>query len=243
VRLGAARNDSHWAALQLRSHSAESALRRLRDGDAWGVVLSIGGSLEEAIDWLQRLRNSTCGRETVVLALCESAHSGDALRLLRAGADTTLPAEADSALVLAQLDSLRRRLLAEPEGEWLGERETLALDARRREAWVEGRPLNLQPQQFALLWCLMAHSDRVLSPAFLLAQGAIASTTGPTTLHTAIGRLRRILRTHRLDHCVQTVHGFGYRYVPPAPARSQEMVRQPQAEPRSGLTENQPTAH
>ena len=75
--------------------------------------------------------------------------------------------------------------------------------------------VTLQPQQFSLLWCLMAHADRVLSPAFLLAQNAIASTTGPTTLHTAIGRLRRILRAHGLDHCLQTVHGFGYRFVPP----------------------------
>ncbi len=192
----------------------ESALRHLRDGSSWAALLGARDASPELCAWLMRVRHEASSASTALLVLLDAAAPPDAAAAaLRAGADVALPRHSPPELLKAQLARLRERVAPPPLGTLaLGPR--MLLQAPTRQLWIDGRPHALQPQPFRLLWTLAAASGRVVGTGALRVALDVPARARDEALHTAVGRLRRLLRAHAQDARLQTVHGSGYRWAP-----------------------------
>lgn len=200
---------------------ADEALRRLQTGDAWAVLAASGEDVRELTNWLMRLRQRIGGRLPGVIVLLPDCASPGAMAALQAGADALLPLDSPPLLIRAQLARLRERVAPQPEDRIQLE-PCLELDAQTRTLRLLDHTLPLPTQQFHLLWSLGARAGEVLSTQALRLAMDIPARAHADTVHTAVARLRRLLRPHDLHHRVQTVHGAGYRWsaaeTPPAPS-------------------------
>lgn len=93
----------------------------------------------------------------------------------------------------------------------------VTVDAVRRAAEVDGRPLDLTYLEFELLAHLVAHPHRVHTRDQLVTTVWGYGHVGDgRTVDVHVARLRRKLGAeHR--RTIQTVRRVGYKYVPPAP--------------------------
>lgn len=208
------------------------ALQQLRQGRAWAALVQTTGDPGTSHDWLQRVREPGAAHDPVILMLLTDSDGAAQLASLRAGADAVLPATACDALIDAQLSRLRRRVGSTPPA-GLGDLQGLHLDARTYQAWAGTRLLPLKPQLFRLLHCLMAAPSRVYGLQALHAAVGASAASQVESVHAYVSRLRKVLRAHRLDACIQTVHGVGYRYAPAAvPAQVPHRTPEPEIETR-----------
>jgi DNA-binding response OmpR family regulator len=191
----------------------EAALQDLRQGRASEAVLVPARDLRRVLDWLARLRTGAVCPSPAVVVLLPEPDAETRLAALRAGADAVLPPQASAALIDAQFDRLRQRA-APPMPARLEGPGGLRLEAATLRAWVGEQPLALKPGLFRLLWCLVAEPDRVFSLSALRVAIEVEATTQADSIHAYVSRLRKALRPHRIDACIQTVHRFGYRCVP-----------------------------
>jgi len=82
-------------------------------------------------------------------------------------------------------------------------------------------PLRPRAAEYRLLEFLMAHPGRTFSRTQLLAHvWADDNDIDPRTVDVNVQRLRRILATPGVDGCIQTVRGFGYRFVNSSAAKN-----------------------
>src|ERR1019366_7839989 len=101
-----------------------------------------------------------------VLVLPAASTVRDRVDGLGLGADDYLPKQFDFAELTARVRALGRRTAA-PLPPVLGWGD-VTLDPSRRVAFRAGRRLDLSPKEFALLECLLAAGDRVVSAEELL---------------------------------------------------------------------------
>ena len=123
------------------------------------------------------------------------------------GADDYLPKPFDFAELTARVRALARRSAApQPPTLEVGD---VTLDPSRRVAFRAGRRLDLSPKEFALLECLLAAGDRVVSAEELLERvWDEAADPFTTAVKTTVRRLRVKLGEPPV---IQTVREGGYR--------------------------------
>jgi DNA-binding response OmpR family regulator len=145
--------------------------------------------------------------ETRVLMLTAASTVRERVDGLGLGADDYLPKPFDFAELTARIRALGRRSAAALPP--VLEDGDLTLDPSRRVAFRAGRRLDLSPREFAVLECLLASDDRVVSSEELLErvwdeQADPFTTAVKTTVH----RLRAKLGDPPIIH---TVREGGYR--------------------------------
>lgn len=191
--------------------SPPAALEQLRDGTSWAAVLRCGRDPGSALDWITVVRHHPESLDAVLVALVDDTGGPTALQALRAGADAILDGRSPT-LAQAQLARLRQRVAPPPIGRlWLA--AGWELHAGTRELRHASGAHCLPPQLFRLLWALCERPGRVLNAASLRLVLDIPARADAQALHTAVGKLRRVLRAHGLDGRLQTVHGSGYRWA------------------------------
>jgi DNA-binding response OmpR family regulator len=144
---------------------------------------------------------------TRILMLTAASTVAERVDGLGLGADDYLPKPFDFAELTARVRALGRRTSA-PLPPMLGSGD-VTLDPGRRVAFRAGRRLDLSPKEFALLECLLASGDRVVSAEELLERVWDEQADPFTTaVKTTIRRLRAKLGDPPL---IQTVREGGYR--------------------------------
>jgi len=147
------------------------------------------------------------GSGSRVLMLTAASTIADRVDGLGLGADDYLPKPFDFAELVARIRALARRpsVVVPPVLESGG----LTVDPARRVALRSGRRLELSPKEFAVLECLLAAGDRIVSAEELL-ERVWDSEADPftTAVKTTIRRLRRKLGDPPIIH---TVREGGYR--------------------------------
>jgi len=195
-----------------------------REGMAVDVVLDGGDALESLavtrydVVVLDRDLPGTHGDEVCqrivaggsgsrVLMLTAASTVADRVDGLGLGADDYLPKPFDFAELVARIRALARRpsVVVPPVLENGG----LTVDPARRVAFRSGRRLELSPKEFAVLECLLAAGDRIVSAEELL-ERVWDSEADPftTAVKTTIRRLRLKLGDPPVIH---TVREGGYR--------------------------------
>jgi two-component system phosphate regulon response regulator PhoB len=85
------------------------------------------------------------------------------------------------------------------------------MDRRRHSASIDGRPLNLTPTEFRLLWTLASEPGSVFDRQHLSRTCHISGTTGrAATIAVHIKAVRGKLGDR--SDLIETVHGVGYRF-------------------------------
>jgi len=142
-----------------------------------------------------------------VLMLTAANTVKDRVDGLGLGADDYLPKPFDFSELVARVRALGRR--STPAMPPVLEAEDVMLDRNRRVAFRAGRRLELSPKEFAILECLLASGDRVISAEELL-ERVWDEFADPFT--TAVKTTMRRLRIKLGDPpLIETVREGGYR--------------------------------
>ncbi|TQS24605.1 response regulator transcription factor [Microbispora sp. KK1-11] len=151
------------------------------------------------------------GTGSRVLMLTAAGTVRDRVEGLGLGADDYLPKPFDFAELVARVRALGRR--SAPAVPPILQAEDLTLDPSRRVAFRGGRRLDLTPKEFALLECLLAAGDRVVSAEELLERvWDEAADPFTTAVKTTVRRLRAKLGEPPV---IETIREGGYRIGAP----------------------------
>jgi DNA-binding response OmpR family regulator len=147
------------------------------------------------------------GVESRVLMLTAASTVKDRVDGLGIGADDYLPKPFDFSELVARVRALARR--SSPAVPPTLERGDVRLDPAARVAFRAGRRLPLTPKEFAVLECLLASGERVVSSEELL-ERVWDEMADPftTTVKTTVRRLRVKLGDPPI---IETVREAGYR--------------------------------
>ncbi len=173
------------------------------------AILDLGLPGMDGLGVLRRWRAN--GRIFPVLILTARGTWNERVEGIDAGADDYLPKPFHMEELLARLRAVLRRAAGQPAP--VLQVGPVSLDARQMRVSVDGRPLNLTPQEFRLISYLMHNHGRVVSQIelteHLYLQGFEKDSNAIEVL---VGRVRRKLGIE----LIQTRRGFGYIIEDPA---------------------------
>ncbi len=182
-------------------------LRELKASPPDLVVLDLNLPGMNGLAVCREIRADEQARHVGILVL--TGNRGDEVEtaLFDAGADEYIrKGDFKPALFLRRVGAVLRRAVRTGE-ERLSE-GPLALYPKRREAELDGRPLDLTPTEFDILYKLVTQRDRAVSRRELLDRGDDESGLDRTVDVHVMG-IRRKLEPH--GWLVATVRGVGYR--------------------------------
>jgi two-component system phosphate regulon response regulator PhoB len=92
--------------------------------------------------------------------------------------------------------------------------DSLTLNTSTNRVTAQGEVLNVRGAEYRLLEFLMSHPGKTFSRTQLLAQvWAGNADIDERTVDVNVQRLRKILAAPGYEACIQTVRGFGYRFI------------------------------
>ena len=192
---------------------------RVADGEmGWSYASTFDYDLI-ILDWIlpsldglqlcQRLRKDGYGMP--ILLLSSRNQQVDKIQGLESGADDYLVKPFDIKELLARIQVLLRRMMAEPQPILVW--GDLCLDPVSCSVTYQGYPVALTAKEYALLELFLRHSHQVLSTSTLLDQ-IWSSDEFPSeaTVRSHIRGLRQKLKAAGISaNVVETVRGLGYR--------------------------------
>ncbi len=175
------------------------------------VILDVG--LPDLDGWqvLERIRDMS---DAPVLVLTARSSEQDKVRGLNAGADDYLTKPFSRVELLARLQAIRRRQVANTTPRAMFDDGSVQVDFAHQQVSVGGQSVLLTPTEYRLLSALVRHAGQILS-ADQLIELAWDDPSGlaPARVKYAVLRLRRKLDWDDPDESpLETVRGFGYRY-------------------------------
>jgi DNA-binding response OmpR family regulator len=185
----------------------QAGLAALAGGGFDAVLLDVMMPGMDGLAVLRRLRDA--GHRIPVLMLTARGDEADRVVGLELGADDYVAKPFSPRELLARIRAVLRR--AQPDA--VAERLTasgITVDIGAREAWVDGRPVELTGLEIDLLTALIRRAGRVVPRAALLelaGRGDVA--VGERAVDVHISRLRKKLGDDPPTR-IRTVRGVGY---------------------------------
>jgi DNA-binding response OmpR family regulator len=194
--------------------NGREGLRRLYEIKPDVVLLDV--IMPELDGWktLELIRDVS---DVPVIMLTSRDSELERVRGLRSGADDYVGKPFSPAELAARIEAVLRRSGEKVEAKEVYDDGTVCIDFAARSVTVRGDDVSLTPLEFRLLSALTEHAGHVLSRQQLidLVWGRAYESSGdPVKIY--IGYLRK-----KIEHepasptLVETVRGFGYRYVKP----------------------------
>ncbi|MYM95602.1 response regulator transcription factor [Duganella vulcania] len=206
------------------THCADGnqGLAQLRTSGWDALILDL---MLPGVDGLEICRQARA-MATYTPIIITSARSSEVHRILglELGADDYLVKPFSVLELVARVKALLRRAdaMARNQRNEAGALELngVRLDPLTRQAQVEGRPLDLTPREFDLLYFFVKHPEKVFSRLDLLNQVWGYQHDGyEHTVNTHINRLRAKIEADPADPArILTVWGKGYRFAHGGPA-------------------------
>jgi DNA-binding response OmpR family regulator len=195
------------------ARDGRAALRTFHDSRADIVVLDLSMPELDGFETLERLRDLS---DVPVILLTARGGEIDKVRGFRAGADDYVVKPFGRRELLARIEALLRRT---PEPTHLEHYDdgALSIDYGQRHVMCRGLPVRLTPLEFRLLATFVEHSGQVLSADQLVEHvWGHAGGVSRDQVKLYVSYLRKKLGQEADGfEPIETVRGFGYRYVPP----------------------------
>jgi len=179
------------------------------------VVLDVMLPAVSGFEVLKRLR-----QRSNIPVIMLTARDGDVDRIvgLELGADDYVPKPVNPRELVARIRAILRRV-GSPDGPPpTGEIKVGAvrLDAASRNAWSDGRKLDLTTAEFNLLQHLLRNAGRIVAreEISVVAFGRRRSNITDRNVDTLVSKVRRKLgRTDDDEGCIKTIRNVGYLYA------------------------------
>lgn len=148
-----------------------------------------------------------------LIILSELSDEHDIVSGLNMGADDYITKPFSIREVVARIQAILRARPSEGRHAALCF-ERLTLNPATNRVTAEGVPLNVRGAEYRLLEFLMSHPGRTFNRTQLLAQvWGGDDAIDERTVDVNVQRLRKILTKPGYQACIQTVRGFGYRFI------------------------------
>ena len=196
------------------AHDGRAALRAFHASPTDIVVLDLSMPELDGFETLDRLRDLS---DVPVILLTARSGEIDKVRGFRAGADDYVVKPFGRQELLARIEALLRRA---PEATRLEHYDdgAISIDYANRLVISRGLPVRLTPLEFRLVDAFTRHPGQVLSAEQLIEHcwGHEAGVSrDQVKLYVSYVR-KKLGQDHDGWQPIETVRGFGYRYVPPA---------------------------
>jgi two-component system phosphate regulon response regulator PhoB len=207
------------AALELAGHSVQEAHElssawRLAELAPPDLILLSWSSTKAVRDTLTRLREGGATRQSRVIVWADQTEMNEAVDALEFGADDCLGVPFDRAELIARANACLRRPAAAATRPDLLTAGPVVLDKAIHCLTVNDSIVDLAPTEFRLLAFFLENQGRVFSRDELLRRAwAKNIRAGHRTVDVHVRRLRQLLEPFGCDAFIQTVRGFGYRFV------------------------------
>jgi DNA-binding response OmpR family regulator len=185
----------------------QAGLAALAGGGFDAVLLDVMMPGLDGLSVLRRLRDA--GHRVPVIMLTARGDEADRVVGLELGADDYVAKPFSPRELLARLRAVLRRAQPDTVAEKLSA-AGIAVDTGSREAWVDGKPVELTGLEIDLLIALLRRAGRVVPRGALLElAGRTDVTVGERAVDVHISRLRKKLGDDPPTR-IRTVRGVGY---------------------------------
>jgi DNA-binding response OmpR family regulator len=185
----------------------QAGLAALAGGGFDAVLLDVMMPGLDGLSVLRRLRDA--GHRVPVIMLTARGDEADRVVGLELGADDYVAKPFSPRELLARLRAVLRRAAPEAVAEKLSA-AGITVDTGSREAWVDGKPVELTGLEIDLLIALLRRAGRVVPRGALLElAGRTDVTVGERAVDVHISRLRKKLGDDPPTR-IRTVRGVGY---------------------------------
>lgn len=166
-----------------------------------------------ALEFIDRVRAARRLHPMRLIILSDLAAEHDVVSGLNMGADDYITKPFSVREAVARINAVLRTRAHDGNHAALSF-ERLTLNPATNRVTAEGLPLNVRGAEYRLLEFLMSHPGRTFNRTQLLAQvWAGDSDIDERTVDVNVQRLRKILAQPGMEACIQTVRGFGYRFI------------------------------
>ncbi len=188
------------------------ALKWLRENSVDLVITDINMPNMDGYELLERMR--AIGDDTPALMLTARGERGDVTRGLRLGADDYVTKPFGLEELMLRIAAILRRTMG------AGETDSadivcgpIVLNEDRHSVTLNGKPVELSPTEFKLLYELMIKSGKVVTKTTLLdVVWGMSFASNATVVDTYISYLRKKLHTTTYEG-IKTVRGIGFQIV------------------------------
>jgi two-component system, OmpR family, phosphate regulon response regulator PhoB len=166
-----------------------------------------------ALELIERVRVARRLQPMRLIILSDLTAEHDVVSGLNMGADDYITKPFSVRVAVARINAVLR-MRAHDGNQAALSFERLTLNTATSRVTAQGIPLNVRGAEYRLLEFLMSHPGRTFNRTQLLAQvWAGDNEIDERTVDVNVQRLRKILAKPGIEACIQTVRGFGYRFV------------------------------
>lgn len=164
------------------------------------------------IEYAHQLKRDAITRDIPIILLTAKADEENKVKGLSAGADDYITKPFSPRELIARIRTvLRRGPLVSLDG--LICAKNLCLDVHKHKVTINGKPVDLSPMEYRLLYYFMTYQNRVATRDKLLQHVWGGNVyVDERTVDVQVKRLRRVLAEHGYDDIIQTIRGVGYLF-------------------------------